>query len=100
MVAISKFLFIHFYRAQQYDIRRRDYLKTNGKYFIVDSGLRRNAIGRKDGNYSNRLENIVYIELLKRGYTIDVGRLDNKEIDFIAKKLDETIYIQVTYELP
>lgn len=85
MVDISKFLFIHFYRAQQYDIRRRDYLKTNGKYFIVDSGPRRNAIGRKDGNYSNRLENIVYIELLKRGYTIDVGRLDNKEIDFIAK---------------
>lgn len=89
-----------FYRVQQYDIRGRDYLKTNGKYFIIDSGLRRNAIGRKDGNYSNRLENIVYIELLKRGYTIDVGRLDNKEIDFIAKKLDETIYIQVTYELP
>ncbi|MDN3079564.1 ATP-binding protein [Enterococcus faecium] len=89
-----------FYRAQQYDIRGRDYLRTNGKYFIVDSGLRRNAIGRKDGNYSNRLENIVYIELLKRGYTIDVGRLDNKEIDFIAKKLDETVYIQVTYELP
>ncbi|EOS7927066.1 ATP-binding protein, partial [Enterococcus hirae] len=87
-----------FYRAQQYDIRGRDYLRTNGKYFIVDSGLRRNAIGRKDGNYSNRLENIVYIELLKRGYTIDVGRLDNKEIDFIAKKLDETVYIQVTYE--
>ena len=67
-----------FYRVQQYDIRGRDYLKTNGKYFIIDSGLRRNAIGRKDGNYSNRLENIVYIELLKRGYTIDVGRLDNK----------------------
>ncbi|EMF0329079.1 ATP-binding protein [Enterococcus sp. E5-79] len=89
-----------FYRVQQYDIRGRDYLRTNGKYFIIDSGLRRNAIGRKDGNYSNRLENIVYIELLKRGYTIDVGRLDNKEIDFIAKKLDETIYIQVTYELP
>ncbi|HHB0784576.1 ATP-binding protein [Enterococcus faecium] len=89
-----------FYRAQQYDIRGRDYLRTNGKYFIVDSGLRRNAIGRRDGNYSNRLENIVYIELLKRGYTIDVGRLDNKEIDFIAKKLDETVYIQVTYELP
>ncbi|HFD1718308.1 TPA: ATP-binding protein [Enterococcus faecium] len=89
-----------FYRAQQYNIRGRDYLRTNGKYFIVDSGLRRNAIGRKDGNYSNRLENIVYIELLKRGYTIDVGRLDNKEIDFIAKKLDETVYIQVTYELP
>ncbi|MDN6267596.1 MAG: ATP-binding protein, partial [Tetragenococcus koreensis] len=89
-----------FYRVKQYDIRGREYLKTNGKYFIVDSGLRRNAVGRKDGNYSNRLENIVYIELLRRGYTVDVGRLDSKEIDFIARKLDETLYVQVAYELP
>lgn len=89
-----------FYRAQQYDIRGREYLRTNGKYFIIDSGLRRNAVGRKDGNYSNRLENIVYVELLRRGYLVDVGRLDNQEIDFVAKKLDETLYIQVTYELP
>ncbi|MGJ8731012.1 ATP-binding protein [Listeria aquatica] len=89
-----------FYRAKQYDIRGREYLRTNGKYFIVDSGLRRNAVGRKDGNYSNRLENIVYIELLRRGYTVDVGKLDSKEIDFVARKLDETLYVQVTYELP
>lgn len=89
-----------FYRVKQYDIRGREYLRTNGKYFIVDSGLRRNAIGRKDGNYSNRLENIVFIELKRRGYTIDVGRLDNKEIDFVARRLDETLYVQVTYELP
>ncbi|WP_206855914.1 ATP-binding protein [Candidatus Enterococcus mangumiae] len=89
-----------FYRAQQYDIRGREYLRTNGKYFIIDAGLRRNAVGRKDGNYSNRLENIVYIELLRRGYLVDVGRIDNQEIDFVAKKLDETLYIQVTYELP
>ncbi|EAE6687516.1 ATP-binding protein [Listeria innocua] len=89
-----------FYRAKQYDIRGREYLRTNGKYFIIDTGLRRNAVGRKDGNYSNRLENIVYIELLRRGYTVDVGKLDSKEIDFVARKLDETLYIQVAYELP
>ncbi|EHC6329138.1 ATP-binding protein [Listeria monocytogenes] len=89
-----------FYRAKQYDIRGREYLRTNGKYFIIDTGLRRNAVGKKDGNYSNRLENIVYIELLRRGYTVDVGKLDSKEIDFIARKLDETLYIQVAYELP
>ncbi|MGM0263283.1 ATP-binding protein [Enterococcus sp. AZ134] len=89
-----------FYRVKQYDIRGREYLRTNGKYFIVDSGLRRNAIGRKYGNYSNRLENIVFIELKRRGYTVDVGRLDNKEIDFVARRLDETLYVQVTYELP
>lgn len=89
-----------FYRTKQYDIRGREYLRTNGKYFIVDTGLRRNAVGRKDGNYSNRLENIVYIELLRRGYTVDVGKLDTKEIDFVARRLDETLYVQVTYELP
>lgn len=89
-----------FYRTRQYDIRGWEYLRTNGKYFIVDTGLRRNAVGRKDGNYSNRLENIVYIELLRRGYTVDVGKLDTKEIDFVARRLDETLYVQVTYELP
>lgn len=89
-----------FYRTRQYDIRGWEYLRTNGKYFIVDTGLRRNAVGRKDGNYSNRLENIVYIELLRRGYTVDVGKLDTQEIDFVARRLDETLYVQVTYELP
>ena len=89
-----------FYRAKQYDIRGRDYLRTNGKYFMIDAGLRRNAVGRKDGNYGNRLENIVFIELKRRGYTVDVGRLDRKEIDFIARKRDETLYLQVAYELP
>lgn len=89
-----------FYRAKQYDIRGREYLRTNGKYFIVDTGLRRNAVGRKDGNYSNRLENIVYIELLRRGYSVDIGKIDQKEIDFVARKLDDTLYVQVTYQLP
>lgn len=89
-----------FYRAKQYDIRGREYLRTNGKYFIVDTGLRRNAVGRKDGNYSNRLENIVYIELLRRGYSVDIGKMEQKEIDFVARKLDETIYVQVAYQMP
>lgn len=89
-----------FYRAKQYDIRGREYLRTNGKYFIVDTGLRRNAVGRKDENYSNRLENIVYIELLRRGYSVDIGKMEQKEIDFVARKLDETIYVQVAYQLP
>lgn len=89
-----------FYRTKQYDIRGREHLRTNGKYFIVDTGLQRNTVSRRDGNYSNRLENIVYMELLRRGYTIDVGKLDSKKIDFVAKKLDETLYVQVTDERP
>jgi Na+-driven multidrug efflux pump len=75
-----------FYKVQQYDIRGKGYLKTNAKYFIVDNGLRRHAIGKKAANYANRLENIVFLELLRRGYTLDVGRLDSKEIDFVARR--------------
>ena len=76
------------------------YLKTNAKYFIVDNGLRRHAIGKKGANYANRLENIVFIELLRRGYTVDVGKLDSKEVDFIARKADEILYVQVAFEIP
>ncbi|MGQ0286347.1 ATP-binding protein [Pasteurellaceae bacterium 22721_9_1] len=89
-----------FYKAQQYDIRGKGYLKTNAKYFIVDNGLRRQAIGKKGANYANRLENIVFLELLRRGYTIDVGKLESKEIDFIARKADEILYVQVAFEIP
>ncbi|BAP84782.1 AAA+ superfamily ATPase [Paucilactobacillus hokkaidonensis JCM 18461] len=89
-----------FYHVQQYDLRGRQYLKTTGKYFIADSGLRRIAVGRRAGNYSNQLENIVYIELKRRGYIINVGKLGSKEIDFVARKDDDILYVQVTYELP
>ena len=89
-----------FYPVRQYDIRGKAYLRTNAKYFIVDSGLRRHTLGRKDRNFGNRLENIVFLELLRRGYAVDVGRIDKKEIDFIARKVDEKLYVQVTYEMP
>jgi len=89
-----------FYRSRQYDLRGRAYLRTSGKYFIVDPGLRRNAIGRRPGNYAGQLENIVYLELIRRGYTVDVGKLETKEVDFIARKVDDLKYFQVTYEIP
>ena len=56
-------------------------------------------VGKKGVNYANRLENIVFIELLRRGYTVDVGKLDSKEIDFIARKADEILYVQVAFEI-
>ena len=89
-----------FHKAKQYDIRGKGYLKTNAKYFIADNGLRHYAVGLKGANYANRLENIVYLELLRRGYVVDIGKLDSKEIDFIARKSNELMYIQVAYELP
>ncbi|BDR57785.1 ATP-binding protein [Xylocopilactobacillus apicola] len=89
-----------FYRSRQYDLRGREYLRTAGKYYVVDPGLRRSAVDRRPGNYSNQLENIVYVELLRRNYIVDVGKFDSKEIDFIARRSDELMYVQVSYELP
>lgn len=89
-----------FFQAKQYDLRGKEYLKTNSKYFMVDNGLRCYAVGQRTGNFGNRLENIVYIELLRRGYSIDVGRIQSKEIDFICRRHDEILYVQVTYQMP
>lgn len=89
-----------FYRARQYDLRGKKYLRTAGKYFIVDPGLRRTAISRWPGNYAGQLENVVYIELQRRGYTVDVGKMNTKEIDFVARKVDRVLYVQVSYEIP
>jgi hypothetical protein len=89
-----------FYRADRYDIRGKSMLQREGKYYMVDSGLRHLAVRLKQDNAGNELENIVFMELIRRGYTVDVGKLENKEIDFVARKMDETIYIQVAYEIP
>ena len=89
-----------FYEVRPYDIRGKAYLKQNAKYFIVDNGLRNMAVSYKDGNNGNRLENIVYLELIRRGYIVDIAKIDDKEIDFIARKEDSVEYYQVTYQIP
>ncbi|WP_308557916.1 ATP-binding protein [uncultured Lactobacillus sp.] len=89
-----------FYRANRYDIGGRKLLSSQGKYYIVDTGLRSQALGERINDRGSILENIVYIELLRRGYQVQIGKLENKEIDFVASKLDERKYIQVTYQLP
>ena len=73
--------------------------KTLEKYYIVDPGLRNYLLGYGKGDRGRMLENIVYFELLKRGYQVCIGKADNYEIDFRATKTDETIYIQVTESL-
>ena len=85
-----------FYEIKRFDIRGREYLKTLGKYYIVDIGLRNYLLGYRDGDTGHILENIVYFELFRRGYDVAIGKLDNKEVDFIATKTDEKKYIQVT----
>lgn len=85
-----------FYEIKRFDIKGREYLKTLGKYYIVDIGLRNYLLGYRDGDTGHILENIVYFELLRRGYDVAIGKLDNREVDFIATKTEEKKYIQVT----
>lgn len=85
-----------FYDIKRFDIKGKEYLRTLGKYYIVDIGLRNYLLGFRDRDRGHILENIVYIELLRRGYDVAIGKIDNKEIDFIATNSTEKIYIQVT----
>lgn len=85
-----------FYEIKRFDIKGKEYLRTLGKYYIVDIGLRNYLLGFRDGDSGHILENIVYFELLRRGYDVAIGKIDNQEVDFIATKADEKKYIQVT----
>lgn len=89
-----------FYKASRYDISGRKILSSQGKYYLVDPGLRIEALGERANNRGSILENIVYIELLRCGYKVQIGKLENKEIDFVTTKVDDKQYIQVTYQLP
>lgn len=84
-----------FYRAKRYDVRGRQLLKTNDKYYIVDPGLRYYLLGARAGDIGKLLENVVYLELLRRGYDVYVGRAGECEIDFVALKGGERQYYQV-----
>jgi len=85
-----------FYPAQRYDIKGKAYLKTQEKYYIVDTGIRNALLGFRPGDYSHILENIVYLELLRRGFHVSIGKLGALEVDFIAERMDERIYYQVS----
>ena len=88
-----------FYEIKRFDIKGKEYLKTLGKYYISDIGIRNYLLGIRDRDRGHILENIVYFELLRRGYDVAIGKIDNKEIDFIATNLNEKIYFQVTESL-
>lgn len=85
-----------FYDIKRFDIKGKEYLRTLGKYYIVDIGLRNYLLGFRNRASGHTLENIVYFELFRRGYDVAIGKADNAEVDFIATKADDKIYIQVT----
>lgn len=85
-----------FYEIKRFDIKGKDYLRTLGKYYIADIGLRNYLLGYRDGDSGHILENIIYFELLRRGYDVAIGKIDRQEVDFVATKAAEKKYIQVT----
>ncbi len=85
-----------FYEIKRFDIKGKEYLRTLGKYYIVDIGLRNYLLGFRNRDSGHVLENVVFFELLRRGFDVSIGKVDNMEVDFIAVKADNRLYFQVT----
>lgn len=85
-----------FYPAERYDVLGKQLLKMNQKMYIVDLGIRRHLLPRKRYDLGFSLENVVYLELLRRGYEVNIGKVGTTEVDFIARKRDDVYYFQVT----
>ena len=83
------------YQAKRYNIKGKQYLKTLEKYYVVDIGLRYMLLGARSADVGHILENVVYLELIRRGYDVYVGRLDEMEVDFVAMDYKRITYYQV-----
>lgn len=88
-----------FYDVERFDIVGKELLKANRKFYMVDLGLRNYILPRRVYDLGFSLENIVYFELLRRGYRVNIGKIGNTEVDFVARKNDEIIYYQVTADM-
>ena len=88
-----------FYRAERYDVEGKQLLVQNAKFYIVDLGLRRYLLPRRNYDLGFSLENIVYLELKRRGFSVNVGKVGASEVDFVARKGDEITYFQVSASL-
>ena len=87
------------YRADRYDVKGKEVLKSLEKYYVADTGLKNTIVGYNLENYGHAIENVIYLELIRRGYTVYVGKTGTKEIDFVAISQQETIYYQVSQSI-
>lgn len=88
-----------FYKAFRYDLKGKEYLKSLNKYYVCDMGLRNEKINFRQIEMTHILENIVYLELLRRNYVVDIGKNNSHEIDFIARTYNDLYYIQVSLSI-
>ena len=84
------------YEATRYDVKGKQHLKSLSKYYVVDTGLRNLMLNNSDSNIGHVLENVIYLELLSRGYNVSVGKLNDREVDFVATNSDGVEYYQVS----
>lgn len=87
------------YPVKRYDIKGKEILKTQGKYYVIDTGLRNLVVAPESLNFGFQLENLVYLELRRRGFEVHTGKIGITEIDFYCRRLDETVYIQISQSL-
>ena len=87
------------HRCSRYDLQGKEILKTQEKFYLADTALRYSVLGYNADSVASSLENIVYLELCRRGYTVNVGKTSDGEIDFLAVRQNEKIYVQVTQEI-
>lgn len=88
------------HRCSRYDLRGKEILKTQEKFYLADTALRYSVLGYNADTVASSLENVVYLELCRRGYSVYIGKVDDGEVDFIASRQNEKLYVQVTERIP
>lgn len=87
------------HRCSRYDLQGKEILKTQEKFYLADTSLRYSVLGYSPDSVASSLENVVYLELCRRGYTVNIGKINDGEIDFVAVRQNEKLYVQVTQEI-